>query len=124
MGLMATSSAAPVVSRTRSATMSGNAAKVGTLLVKGPHRKGIVTSLTQILNDHGTTVVDSHHYSDQDSRIFYQRLVFDASAAGMDRVSMERHLRHIGEHYGMTWRVWYGDRTKRIAIMASKQEHC
>ncbi len=115
---------APVVSRTRSATMSGTAAKVGTLLVHGPHRKGIVTSLASVLNGQGATILDSNHYSDPAAGMFFQRLQFDVSTMSTDRVTLEKGLREIAERFGMKWRVWYADRAKRVAIFASKQEHC
>ena len=116
--------AAPVVSRTRSATMSGAAARVGTLLVQAPHKKGIVTTLTQLINGHGATIIDSNHFSDQREKMFFQRIQFDLSTLAMDRVSFEKSLRELGETHAMGWRVWYGDRKRRVAIFTSKQEHC
>jgi formyltetrahydrofolate deformylase len=104
--------------------MSGTAAKVGTLLVHGPHRKGIVTSLASILNGQGATILDSNHYSDPSSGMFFQRLQFDVSTMSTDRVTLEKGLREIAERFGMKWRVWYADRAKRVAIFTSKQDHC
>ena len=112
------------VSRTKSATMSGTAARVGTLLVQAPHRKGIVSTIAQELNSHGATLLDSNHYSDSGSRMFFQRIQFDLATLQSDRETLERGLCNIGEMYGMTWRIWWGDRKRRIAIFASKQEHC
>jgi formyltetrahydrofolate deformylase len=140
---MASVATAPVVSRTRSATMSGTAARVGTLLVQAPHRKGIVSTLAQLLNEHGATILDSNHFSDPREKVFFQRITFDLSmlsiespgsagarsgaqrrGAEIDRVSFERALRQIAEQYTMTWRVWYGDRKRRVALFTSKAEHC
>ncbi len=59
------------IARTRSTTMSGTSPKVGTLLVQGPHRKGIVTSLAQVLNAYGATILDSNHYSDANAKMFF-----------------------------------------------------
>ncbi len=113
----------PVVSRTKSATMSGTAAKIGTLTVQGPHRKGIVTSLAAVLNGYGATILDSNHYSDGPTGMFFQRLQFDVSTLA-DRVMLEQGLRELAERFEMTWRVCYAERKRRIAIFASKQEHC
>ena len=120
----ATATQMPVVSRTRSATMSGVAAKVGTLLVQGPHRKGIVTSVSQVLSNHGATILDSNHYSDASAKLFFQRLQFDVTSVSIDRVTLEREFRQVCETAEMTWRVWYADRAKRVAILTSKQDHC
>jgi formyltetrahydrofolate deformylase len=113
----------PVVSRTRSATMSGVAPRIGTLVVQAPHEKGIVSAVSQLLARHGATVLDSAHFSDAASHTIFQRLQFDLSGL-VDRVTLERALRELGERFLMRWRVWYGDRKRRIAILASKQEHC
>jgi formyltetrahydrofolate deformylase len=122
--LSATAAESPAISRTRSATMSGTASKVGTLLVQGPHRKGIVTSVSQVLSSHGATILDSNHYSDAGAKLFFQRLQFDVSTLSTDRVTLEKEFREICERAGMTWRVWYADRAKRVAILTSKQDHC
>jgi formyltetrahydrofolate deformylase len=122
MGNLATLSV-PVVSRTRSATMSGAAPKVGTLVVQGPHRKGIVSAVTQALNDHGATILDSNHFSDTNVKMFFQRLRFDLSSVS-DRTGFESGLGAIAERFNMGWRLWYGDRKRRIAVFASRQEHC
>ncbi len=115
--------AKPFVSRTKSATWSGPVLRTGTLIVQGPHRKGIVTSLNSVLASFGTTILDSNHHSDGSSGMFFLRIQFDVSTLS-DRVAFERNLRQLGERYEITWRVGYGERKRRIAIFASKQEHC
>ncbi|HEY1811743.1 MAG TPA: formyltetrahydrofolate deformylase [Kofleriaceae bacterium] len=105
--------------------MSGAALAVGTLLVQSPHRKGIVTALSQLLSDHDVTVVDSSHFSDASTQMFFQRIDLDAGAmTDGARTSLERALTAMAEHHGMSWRIRYPEQAKRIAIMVSKQEHC
>jgi formyltetrahydrofolate deformylase len=116
--------AVPAIGRTRSATMSGKAARVGTLLIQAPHRKGIVTSLAQVLNNHGATILDSSHFSDPGAGMFFQRLQFDLATLTTDRATLEHAIDGISREYEMGWRMWYGDRAKRVAIFASKEEHC
>src|SRR5678816_4432541 len=89
----------PAVSRTRSATMSGKAAKVGTLLIQAHHRKGIVSSLASALNNHGATILDSSHYSDPTGGMFFQRIQFDLATLTTDRATLEDTLGDIGEDY-------------------------
>ena len=102
----------------------GSTTKVGTLLVQGPHLKGIVTSLSQMLSGHGATILDSAHHAESAPAMFFQRIQFDASTLSSDRVTLEKSLRELGERFGVAWRMWYADRAKRVAILASKQEHC
>jgi formyltetrahydrofolate deformylase len=105
--------------------MSGAAVAVGTLLVQSPHRKGIVTALAQLLAEHDVTVVDSSHFSDASTQMFFQRVELDAGALSDGaRTSLERDLTAMAEHHGLSWRIHYPEQAKRLAIMVSKQEHC
>ena len=109
------------IPRTRSATMSGRCPQVATLLVQAPHRHGIVSTLAHALQSHGATIVDSNHHSDGD--VYFQRVQLDLRTLG-DRGAFESELRAFAADNAMKWRIWYGDRRRRIAILASKQEHC
>jgi len=115
--------AKPIVARTKSATWSGPVLRTGTLIVQGPHRKGFVTALNSVLASFGTTILDSNHHSEGPTGMFFLRIQFDVSTLS-DRVAFERNLRQLGERYEIKWRVGYGERRRRIAIFASKQEHC
>ena len=55
--------------------------------------------------------------------MFFQRLQFDVSTLN-DPLMLEQGLRELSERFEMTWRVWYAERKRKIAIFASKQEHC
>ena len=116
------------ISRTRSATMSGipvvGAPAVGTLIVRAPHHKGIVSAIAHVLHGHGATVLDASHYRDAASDLFFQRLQFDASAIAGERAGLERALGELGVRFGVGWRVWYGDRKRRVALFTSRLEHC
>jgi formyltetrahydrofolate deformylase len=99
-------------------------ADVATLLVACPDRKGLVASLAQVLYGHGANILDSDQHSDPIASMFFQRLRFDLSSLTTDRVSLENGIREVGERFGMDWKLSYGERVRRIAIFASKQEHC
>jgi formyltetrahydrofolate deformylase len=111
--------------RRSTATMSGIptislASNVGTLLVQAPHEKGTVSSIAQLFVLLGATVLDSAHFSDPASRMFFQRIQFDIP----DRNALEEELGELAEQQSLRWRVSYGDRRKRVGILVSKQEHC
>ena len=56
--------------------------------------------------------------------MFFQRLRFDLSSLTTDRVSLEAGIREVGERFSMDWKLSYGERVRKIAVFASKQEHC
>jgi formyltetrahydrofolate deformylase len=100
------------------------AAHVATLLVACPDRKGIVASLAQLLYGHGANILDSDQHSDPVEGLFFQRIRFDLSALSTDRIALEHGIREVGERFGMQWRIAYGNHTKRVAVFASRQQHC
>ncbi|MGZ6142727.1 MAG: formyltetrahydrofolate deformylase [Myxococcales bacterium] len=98
--------------------------QLATLLVSCPDRKGLVASLAQALYAHGANILDSDQHADPIAGMFFQRLRFDLSTLTSDKPSLERGIREVCERFGMTWKLSYGDRIPRVAIFASKQEHC
>ena len=93
------------------------------LLVHGPDRKGIVAAFSQTLFGHGCGIVSSEQHTDQESSIFYQRIVFDAAELHTDRVSLERGIDEVASRLGMTCEVRW-PKPKRVAIFVSKYAHC
>lgn len=98
--------------------------KVATLLVACPDRKGIVASLAQVLYGHGANILDSDQHTDQVAGLFFQRIRFDLETLTTDRVALEHGIKEVGERFHMDWQLAYANKPRRIAIFASKQEHC
>ncbi|HEU0037540.1 MAG TPA: formyltetrahydrofolate deformylase [Kofleriaceae bacterium] len=99
-------------------------AQVATLLVACPDRKGIVATLAQVLYGHGANILDADQHTDAMAGMFFQRIRFDLSSLMTDRVSLENAIREVAERFAMEWRVSYGSQVRRVAVFASKQEHC
>jgi len=99
-------------------------ASVATLLVSCQDRKGLVASLAQVLYGHGANILDSDQHADPVAGMFFQRLRFDMSTLTTDKVSLEHGIREVSQRFGMEYKLAYGSGRRRIAIFASKQEHC
>jgi formyltetrahydrofolate deformylase len=98
--------------------------KVATLLVACPDRKGIVASLAQVLYGHGANILDSDQHTDVVAGLFFQRIRFDLETLTTDRVALEHGIKEVGERFHMDWQLAYANKPRKIAIFASKQEHC
>jgi formyltetrahydrofolate deformylase len=98
--------------------------RVATLLVACPDRKGIVASLAQVLYGHGANILDSDQHTDPVASLFFQRIRFDLTTLTTDKVALEHGIKEVGERFSMDWRLAYGNKVRRVAIFASKQEHC
>jgi formyltetrahydrofolate deformylase len=100
------------------------AQETATLLVCCPDRRGIVAALAQLLHGHGANILEADQHTDRAAGIFFQRIHFDLSELHTDRRTLEGAIREVAERMGMTWRLAYGDRAKRVAIFSSKTSHC
>ncbi len=95
-----------------------------TLLMVCPDRKGIVAFLAQVLFGHGANILDSDQHTDPVAGMFFQRIRFDVSSLTTDRQALENRLRDVSDKFSMVWRIAYGDRARRVALLTSKQDHC
>jgi len=111
------------ISRAKSRTMTGKAPNIGVLLVECPYRPGVVAEVADTLNRHGASLLDSAQHRDVAGGRFFQRIRFDLAKPDA-RDLLEQGLREIANEFQMTWRISYSDRVPRIAVFASKLEHC
>jgi formyltetrahydrofolate deformylase len=98
--------------------------ELATLLVSCADRRGIVAALAQVLYGHGANILDSDQHSDPVAQMFFQRIRFDLSELITDRGTLERALSEVAQRFNMTYRLWYAERPKRVAVFVSKYEHC
>jgi formyltetrahydrofolate deformylase len=95
-----------------------------TILVSCPDRRGLVAALAQLLYGHGINILSADQHSDPDARQFFQRIVVDLREMHADRTTLERAIGEVAERFQMHFRIAYGSRAKRVAIMVSKYDHC
>jgi len=100
------------------------ASQTATLLVCCPDRRGIVAALAQLLYGHGANILEADQHTDREAGLFFQRIHFDLSELHVDRTALEAAVREVAERMSLSWRLEYGDRTKRVAIFVSKTGHC
>jgi formyltetrahydrofolate deformylase len=101
-------------------------AEEGRLIVSGVDRPGIVRTVSTVLTTIGANVVSLDQYStDPTDGRFFQRTVFRLPNLAVARpeleIELERELRH---GLGLEWRLTESDKPKRVAIFASKTDHC
>jgi formyltetrahydrofolate deformylase len=104
--------------------VSADPSAVATLLVSCPDRKGLVAALARLLYEHGGNILQAQQHADPVEQMFFQRIRFDHSELDISRAELEDLLRIECGRYDMRWRIAYGDRTKRVAVFASRFEHC
>ncbi|MFE4964497.1 formyltetrahydrofolate deformylase [Streptomyces sp. NPDC056660] len=96
------------------------------LIVQGADATGIVAALTALLSRHGANIVSLDQYSDNpQGGAFFQRTVFTLpglqSALPTLRADLDQHL---VKGFGLRYTLRDLSVPKRVAIFASKSDHC
>ncbi|WP_221583365.1 formyltetrahydrofolate deformylase [Microbacterium sp. G2-8] len=95
------------------------------LIVHGPDQKGIVSEVASVVTRNGGNIISlDQHSTDPENGQFFQRIVLhrpDLIAAMPD---IESDLEKTLEPMGMSWKLRDMSEPMRMAILASKSDHC
>ncbi len=96
------------------------------LLVSGDDRPGVVAAVSGILADEGANIVALDQYSsDPHGGRFFQRTVFELAGLQALRPQLEKRLNvELRDGLGQKWQLTEVAKRKRMAIFASKTDHC
>jgi formyltetrahydrofolate deformylase len=95
------------------------------LLISCPDGPGIVAAISRFLFDQGANIVSSDQYStDPEHGSFFMRSAFYLPSIEEDRAGFEAEFGALAERFGMEWRIAYARDVRRVALMASHEDHC
>jgi formyltetrahydrofolate deformylase len=99
---------------------------IARLLVSCPDRHGIVAAVSGFLSDHDANILSSdQHSTDPEGGTFFMRMEFHLEGLLARRDRLERDFaEQVARPLEMEWRFAYGDRRKRTAFLASRDDHC
>jgi formyltetrahydrofolate deformylase len=69
-------------------------------------------------------VVHAEQHVDREAGIFFQRVEFELNGSALRREDVAVAFAPVAERFGMDVRVRFSDDRPRIAVLASKEEHC
>jgi formyltetrahydrofolate deformylase len=95
------------------------------LLISCPDRHGIVAAVSSFVFEEGANITAAdQHTTDPEGGRFFMRMEF--TIEGLDDVGAfeRRFAERVGDPLAMEWRLAPADRPKRMAIMASRDDHC
>jgi len=97
----------------------------GRLVVACADRPGIVAAVSTFLFERGANIIHSdQHSTARDDGEFYLRVEFELPGLEVRAAALEHGFAAIAARYGMDWRIVVAARRKRLAIFASREEHC
>jgi formyltetrahydrofolate deformylase len=101
---------------------AGHTARV---LISCPDGPGIVAAVSGFLFEQGANIVSSdQHSTDPENGSFFMRSAFYLPAIEQDRATFERAFGALAERFAMRWRIAYARDRRRVALMASREDHC
>jgi formyltetrahydrofolate deformylase len=93
------------------------------LLLACPDRPGLIATVSGFLAEAGLNIVDVDQHSTAEGR-FFMRMVFDSVPPGERESLHGRFASEVAEPFEMDHRFAESDRSKRVAIMVSREDHC
>jgi len=101
-------------------------ADIGRLLLRCADRPGLVAAVSAFLAGAGANIVSlDQHATSQSGGTFMQRTIFHLPGLAAARDSLERDFaEQVAERYEMDFRLTEAAKPKRVAILASREDHC
>ncbi|MCX4817251.1 formyltetrahydrofolate deformylase [Streptomyces sp. NBC_01239] len=108
------------------ANKTGGAGHQASLIVQGADATGIVAAVTSVLGRHGANIVSLDQYSDNpQGGAFFQRTVFGLDGLRAELPGLRADFdKELVKPYGLSYTLRDLSVPKRVAIFASKSDHC
>jgi formyltetrahydrofolate deformylase len=99
---------------------------VGRLLLRCADRPGLVAAVSGFLADAGANIISlDQHSTEQSGGMFMQRTIFHLPGLTAARDPLERAFSdQVAARFDMDFRLTEASKPKRVAIMASSEDHC
>jgi formyltetrahydrofolate deformylase len=99
---------------------------VGRLLLWCADRPGLVAAVSSFLAHSGANIVSlDQHATEQSGGTFMQRTIFHLPGLKAARDSLEREFaEQVASRFDMGFRLTEAAKSKRVAILVSKEDHC
>ena len=96
-----------------------------TLLISCPDQPGIVAAVSQFIFKRGGNIFQSdQHSTDLHDGTFFMRISFTEDGFALSQSDFASDFAPVAERFRMNWSVHYSQQRKRVAILASKTDHC
>ena len=99
---------------------------IARLLVSCPDRHGIIAAVSAFLYESDANILSSdQHSTDPEGGTFFMRMEFRLEGLTDSRQTFEHAFaERVGRPFGMDWRFAYASERKRVALFASRDDHC
>jgi formyltetrahydrofolate deformylase len=104
----------------------GTGKDIGRLVLRCPDQHGLVAAVSSFLAQAGANIISlDQHSTEQEGGMFMQRTVFHLSGLTAARHDLDRDFgEHVASRFHTDFRLTETSKPKRVAIMASRDDHC
>ena len=100
------------------------AAVAAVLLVSCPDQKGLVATVSDFIFRHGGNILDFDQHSDLGENLFLLRATWELAGFSLPREGIAPAFAPIAERFGIEWELRFSDQVPRVALFASRADHC
>jgi formyltetrahydrofolate deformylase len=95
------------------------------LLMSCPDGPGIVAAVSGFLFERGANIISSDQYSTHPEHgTFFMRTAFWLPSIESDASEFEAAFGELAARFRADWRIAYAHHRRRVALMASREDHC
>ena len=95
-----------------------------TLLISCPDRPGLVAKIANFIYANGGNIIHAAQHTDCATSLFLIRLEWQLQGFNLPRGAISTAFAAIAKPLNATWQLHFSDRSPKIAIWVSKQDHC
>ena len=99
---------------------------IARLIISCPDQPGIVAAVSELISELGGNIISLDQYSTGvEGGRFFQRTVFHLPGLVAAKPQVEAAVEErLAQRFAMEWSLTEADKPKRVAIFASKTDHC
>jgi len=94
------------------------------LTLSCPDQPGIVARVSTFLFERGCNILDAQQFDDQETGVFFMRVVFDLKGDGGDLDALRAEFAPMAQSFSMRWSIRDPKIKRKVMILASQQDHC
>jgi formyltetrahydrofolate deformylase len=95
-----------------------------TLLVSCPDQRGLVAKISNFIYANGGNIVHADQHTDFVAGLFLSRIEWQLEGFNLPRDAIAPAFQAIAQPLKASWKLHFSDAVPRLAIWASRQDHC
>lgn len=94
------------------------------LLISCPDQRGLVAKISNFIYNYGGNIIYADHHTDFTAGLFLTRIEWQLDDFKLSRDEIIPEFKTLADSIQAKWELHFSDKISRIAIWASKQNHC